>query len=72
MKNSKKYPLLTLTTYFNTTFTVHSFIKSSLTFLNGILVAHAQSFRAGRQQKLLIFVANTVKILQISWYCLFL
>ena len=66
MKNPKKYPLLTLTTYFNTTFTVHSFIKSSLTFLNGILVAHAQSFRAGRQQKLLIFVANTVKILQIS------
>ena len=32
VKNSKRFPLLTLTTYFDTTFTVHSFIKSSLTF----------------------------------------
>ena len=32
VKNSKKYPLLTLTTYFDTTFTTHSFNKSSVTF----------------------------------------
>ena len=32
VKNFKKYPLLTLTTYFDTTFTVHSFIKSSVIF----------------------------------------
>ena len=57
---------------FDTTFTIHSFIKSSMTFLYGIPVAHAQSFQAGRQQKLLIFVPNTVKIFQIPWYCLFL
>ena len=62
MKNSKNYPLLTLTTYFDITFTGHSFIKSSVTFKYGIPVAHVQSFRAGRQQKLLIFVPNIVKI----------
>ena len=32
VKNSKKYPLLTLATYFDTTFTINSFIKSSVTF----------------------------------------
>ena len=47
-----------LTTYFDTTFPVHSFIKSFMTFLYGIPVVHAQSFRAERQQKLLIFVPN--------------
>ena len=30
VKNSKKYPLLTLMSYFDTSFTVHSFIKSSV------------------------------------------
>ena len=45
-----------LTTYFGTTFTVYSFIKSSVTFWYGVPVAHTQSFRAERQQKLLIFV----------------
>ena len=72
VKNFKKYSLLTLTTYFDTTFTVHSFIKSSVTFWYGVPVGHAQSFRAGRQQKLLIFVPNTVNIFKIPWYCLFL
>ena len=43
-----------LTTYFDTT--------SSVTSQYGIAVAHSQSFQAGRQQKLLIFVPNTVKI----------
>ena len=32
VENSKIYPLLTLTTSFDTTFTVHGFIKSSETF----------------------------------------
>ena len=32
VKISKKYPLLTLTNYFDTTFTVHTFIKSSVSF----------------------------------------
>ena len=32
VNNLKKYQLLMLMTYFDTTFTVHSFIKSSVTF----------------------------------------
>ena len=39
-----------LTTYFDTTFTIHSFIKSSVTFWYGIPAVHVQSFQAGRQQ----------------------
>ena len=55
--NSKNYLQRTQTTYFDTSFTVHCFLKPSVTFWHGVPVAHAQS---GHHQKLLpsVFVPN--------------
>ena len=50
---------------------LHSF-TNSVTFQCGILVAHVQSFWVGCQEKLLLFVRNTMKMFQIQWYNLFL
>ena len=52
-------------TYFDTSFTVHGFLKPSMTFWHGVPVTHAQSFRAGRYQKLLVFVPNIGKVFLI-------
>ena len=65
--NSKNYLQRTRTTYFDTSFTVHCFFKPSVTFWHGFPVAHAQSFRVGLHQKLLVFVPNTVKVFLIPW-----
>ena len=72
VKNSKNYSQLTRATYLDIFFTVHCFFKPSLTFLYGAPVAHAQSLRAGRHQKLLVFALNTVKLFQIPCSSLFL
>ena len=47
-------------------FTAHCFFKPSVTFWHGVPVAHAQSFQAGRDQKLLVFVPNTGKVFLIQ------
>ena len=62
-----------LMSYFDTTFIVRSFIRSLVIFYSSTASQlRMKSFRAGSQQKLLIFVPNTVKIFRILWYCLFL
>ena len=63
--NSKNYLQRTRTTHFGTSFTIHCFLKPSVTFWHGVAVAYAQSFRAGRHQKLLVFVPNTGKVFLI-------
>ena len=63
--NSKNYLQRMRTTYFDTSFTVHCIFKPFVTFWHGLPAAHAQSFRAGLHQKLLVFVPNTVKVFLI-------
>ena len=63
--NSKNYLQRMRMTYFDTPFTVHCFLKPSVTFWHGVPVAHVQSFQAGHHQKLLVFVPNTRKVFLI-------
>ena len=62
VKNSKKYPLLTLRTYFDTSFTVQFY----QVFRDFLVWYPSCAYTAYLDSP------NTVKNFQIPWYCLFL
>ena len=63
--NSKNYLQWTRTTHFGTSFTVNCFLKPSVTFWDGVPVAHGQFLRGVRHKNLVVLVANTGKVFLI-------